>query len=111
MPNSTITEILGKNIAERRRRLGLSQKELATKLGITQDAMARMEKGSMAPKMARLPCLAEALRCSVTHLFRRHDEDAEALAASIADILRTVPPEGREALLDLVAHAARVMGK
>jgi transcriptional regulator with XRE-family HTH domain len=109
MPNSTIIEILGKNSVERRRRLGLSQKELAKKLGITQDAVARMEKGTMAPKMARLPHLADALHCTVIYLFRRHEEDTEALAAHIADILRTVAPDDREALLDLVIHAARVL--
>jgi transcriptional regulator with XRE-family HTH domain len=109
MPDIKITEIIGNNIVERRRRLGFSQKELASMLGITQDAMARMERGIMAPKMSRLPCLAQALRCTVACLFRRHDEATEDLAASIADILRTVPPEGRQALLDLVDHAAGVM--
>ena len=109
MPHKNLTEIIGRNIVESRRRLGLSQKELATKLGITQDAVARMEKGTMAPKIARLPFLAEALRCTVIYLFRQHEEDTEDLAACIADILRTVPPEGREALLDLVVHAARVL--
>jgi transcriptional regulator with XRE-family HTH domain len=109
MPEIRLTEIIGKNINERRRRLGLSQKELATRLGVTQDAMARMERGLIAPKMSRLPCLAEALRCTVTYLFRQHDEATDDLAATMADILMSVPTEGREALVELLVHAASVM--
>ena len=109
MSDSTLTEIVGENIAERRRRLGLSQKELADRLNITQDAMARMEKGKIAPKMGRLLDIAENLQCTVGYLFRTHEEGTEERAATIADILKTLPDDGQEALVELVASAARVM--
>lgn len=109
MADHTLAETVGKNIAERRRRLGLSQKELADKLDITQDAMARMEKGKIAPKMSRLPDVARNLQCSVGYLFRTHDEDTEEMAATIADIFKPLPKDGQEALVELVASAARVM--
>ena len=100
---------MGENISERRRRLGLSQKELADRLNITQDAMTRMEKGKIAPKMGRLVDIAQNLQCSVGYLFRAHDETTEEMAATIADILKPLPKDGQEALVDLVASAARVM--
>lgn len=109
MSASTLTEIVGANIAERRRRLGLSQKELADRLNITQDAMTRMEKGRIAPKMGRLQDIAANLECTVGYLFRTHDDAMEERAATIADILQTLPPAGQEALVELVASAARVM--
>jgi predicted transcriptional regulator len=111
MPDFTLAEIVGRNITERRHRLEISQKELSVKLKISQDAMARMEKGKIAPKMSRLPDIAMALECTVAYLFRQHDEATEEIAASIADTLKRLPREGQEALRDLVEHAARVMLK
>ena len=109
MPDKKLAEIVGENISERRRRLGLSQKELADRLEISQDAMARMEKGRIAPKMGRLQDIADNLQCTVSYLFRTHDEATEERAASIADILKTLPAVGHEALVELVASAAKVM--
>ena len=43
MATNKLAVIVGENISERRRRLGLSQKELADRLEISQDAMARVE--------------------------------------------------------------------
>ena len=109
MATNKLAVIVGENISERRRRLGLSQKELADRLEISQDAMARMEKGRIAPKMGRLQNIADNLQCTVAYLFRTNDEATEERAASIADILKTLPADGQEALVELVASAARVM--
>lgn len=45
-----IVEIVGANIANRRRQLNISQKELAARLDITQDAMNRIERGAWPQK-------------------------------------------------------------
>ena len=109
MPENSLATLVGENIVERRLKLGLSQKELAEKLEITQDAMSRMEKGKIAPKMGRLTAIAQCLQCPVAYLFRSHDEATEERAAAIAEILKSLPPAGQEALVELVANAARVM--
>ena len=66
MAENKFVLIVGENISDRRRRLGLSQKKLAERLEISQDAMARMEKGRIAPKMGRLQDIADTLQCSPT---------------------------------------------
>ena len=66
MAENKFALIVGENISDRRRRLGLSQKKLAQRLEISQDAMARMEKGRIAPKMGRLQDIADTLQCSPT---------------------------------------------
>ena len=66
MAENKFVLIVGENISDRRRRLGLSQKKLAERLEISQDAMARMEKGRIAPKMGRLQAIADTLQCSPT---------------------------------------------
>ncbi|MDR2744644.1 MAG: helix-turn-helix domain-containing protein [Desulfovibrio sp.] len=109
MRDFKLAEIVGKNISAQRQRYGISQKELAARLGITQDAMNRMEKGIIAPKMSRLPDLADALNCTVPFLFRDHGEESTELAEAIAAILRILPHDGQIALRELVEHTARVM--
>ena len=104
-----LSEVVGKNIAMRRKELGISQKELAIKLDITQDALNRMEKGRIAPKMSRLEEIASELRCTVPFLFRSDHATLQERAATIADILATVPETGQEAIVNLVAETARVM--
>lgn len=104
-----LVEIVGQNIASRRKMLGISQKELAAKLGITQDALNRMEKGKIAPKMARLEVLAGFLQCPVSFLFRDGSSSMLDRAATIADIIAAVPESGQEAIVNLVAETARVM--
>ena len=46
----SILLVLGQNIAEQRKKLHLSQKDLAHQLGITQDALSRIEKGKWRPR-------------------------------------------------------------
>ena len=109
MASIKLSVIVGEKISDRRWMLGLSQKELADRLKISHDAMARMEKGRIAPKMGRLQNIADNLQCTVAYLFRTNDEATEERAASIADILKTLPADGQEALVELVASAVRVM--
>lgn len=111
MPENHLAILVGTNISERRRRLGLSQKELAEQLQITQDAMARMENGKIAPKMARLQSIADALQCPVPYLFRMHSDQIEERAATIADLMRNLPDEGQEALVELIATASSIMSQ
>ncbi len=104
-----ITTIVGENITAQRKRLGISQKDLAARLGITVDAMVRMEKGRIAPKMSRLQDIADNLQCSVAFLFIRETDMPDEFAKQISDILKPLPTEGQEALLDLMTVTAKLM--
>lgn len=59
--------------------------------------------------MTRLQQIAEALKCPVAYLFRTHDELTEERAATIAELMHGLPEDGQEALVDVVAMAAKVM--
>jgi transcriptional regulator with XRE-family HTH domain len=60
-PNAIQAADFGLALRGMRQRVGLSQRELAERIGTTQSAVARMEKGSMQPKFCTLEKLAEAL--------------------------------------------------
>ena len=62
--------IIGKRIAERRKRLGMTQKQLADQLHITDRAVSRWERGVGAPDVSLLVPLADALSMSTDELLR-----------------------------------------
>ncbi len=99
--------ILGHNIAERRHTLGMTQKFLAIQLGISQEALGKIEKGKMAPKLSRLEDIARELRCSVPYLMTDFsDKDNVGLDAllSLKEAFMTQPPQLRQAVINLL-HA------
>ena len=55
-------------IAGRRRELGLTQKELAEKLNITDKAVSKWERGIACPDTATIPQLAQILVISIEEL-------------------------------------------
>jgi transcriptional regulator with XRE-family HTH domain len=58
-------------VAERRKELNLSQKELAELTGTTQSAIARLESGGRPPRIDTLLRISEALDCELIVELRR----------------------------------------
>jgi transcriptional regulator with XRE-family HTH domain len=52
---------LAEQVRELREAQGLTQSELARRIGSTQPAIARLEAGGVAPSLASLECVAAAL--------------------------------------------------
>lgn len=94
--------IVGKNVAQRRKELGLKQADLAEKLGIGADSLSRLEKGLIAPRFPRLEQIAGTLDCAVADLFRSANDSLETRAQSVADLLRVLPVEKQEEVVELV---------
>lgn len=53
----------GNFICEQRKKLGLTQKELAEKIGVTDKAVSKWENGRGFPDVSLLTPLAEVLYC------------------------------------------------
>lgn len=62
---------LGKRIALNRRRLGMTQEQLAEKLGITAQAVSKWENDQSCPDITMLPRLAELFGISTDELLGR----------------------------------------
>lgn len=102
--------IVGNNIKKRREILELSKQDLADKLDVTLNSITRMERGIIAPKMSRLPDIAEFLQCSIPYLFRGHAEEANDRATHIMELLRPLPPGAQDAVVEWIAHGTKVLG-
>jgi transcriptional regulator with XRE-family HTH domain len=58
----------GARIESARERLGVSQRTLARKSGISQATLSRVESGDRAPKMTEMILIADALGCSLSEI-------------------------------------------
>ena len=56
---------IARELSERRTALGLSQRELAHRVGTTQSAIARLESGGRPPRIDTLLRIADALDCDL----------------------------------------------
>jgi len=65
-----MSKTLGNIIAEQRKKLGMTQLELAEKIGITDKAVSKWERDLSCPDIASLPTLAEVLGVSVNELLQ-----------------------------------------
>ena len=68
-----MSNILARNLRQRRQAAGLSQTELADRSGLSQTWVSRLERGAGNPTLETLQSLAEAFEVEVTALL---DEDA-----------------------------------
>src|SRR5918998_4897644 len=66
------------DVAARRRERGLSQAELASLVGTTQSAIARLESGGRPPRIDTLLRIAEALDCDLLVELRPRNRRPEA---------------------------------
>lgn len=64
-----LMSMLGENIRKYRKALGLTQAELAGKLGLTQALITNYERGLHNPPTAKLPGIAKVLGVGVEQLY------------------------------------------
>ena len=83
------------HLTRRRKALGLSQEELAAKIGVSRQAVSKWETGDVVPDLNRLLALAEALDTSLDALCGR--EAAETPTAALAE--PDAPPKKHRWLL------------
>lgn len=103
--------VVGENISEKRKALGLTQAQLAESLGIGPDSLSRIEKGVVAPRFPRLAEIASLLDCSVADLFRMKGDPLSVKLDTLVDMLRPLPPDAQEDIVCLMMDMARTIKK
>ena len=95
--------ILAENIQKFRKQKGLTQEELADKLGVTYQAVSKWENAKSAPDIFFLPQLADVFGCSIDGLFSRD-------SAIIVDSYCTAFPWGDDDVIrGVVCHGHKIL--
>lgn len=82
---------MGMMIASKRKELGMTQLELANKMGVTDKAVSKWERDLSCPDVSSLPKLAEILGLSVDELMQvKHNADKKGPVQSVGAIVSLV---------------------
>ena len=73
---------LAEQVRALRQLRGLSQRQLAERMGTTQSAIARLEGGGVAPSLATLERLAAALDAELVVSLREHEQTPPLVAST-----------------------------
>lgn len=97
---------IGEKIRKRREELGLSQAELAKRIGVTQGSIGNYESGVSNPKMEIIPKLFEALHTDANYFFSEASQ-LQRLEFTYNETLmikkyRTLDEYGKKAVSDLL---------
>ncbi len=67
--NAKLPRVLGKKIQKRRKQIGLTQEELADKIGVSRVYMGYIEQGRNAPSLEIMEKISKALKTSLNSFF------------------------------------------
>ncbi len=101
----------GKEIARRRKDLGLTQKELAEKIHVTDKAVSKWERGVNFPDLGLMENLAAALETTPAVLLGLQEQGQEEIVKSMMAFSRQQLDEARRQLrlMGILALAAAVL--
>ena len=108
MPTLPFTAEIAENIALRRKKAGLTQAQVAEKISVEKETVSRLESGKISLTVDRLQQLALIFGCSLNDLISAPTEGLQAQAQTIADMLRPLSPEEREAVVRFVGDVVRL---
>ncbi|WP_282282191.1 helix-turn-helix domain-containing protein [Pseudomonas sp. PS02302] len=97
-----LAESVGRAIARHRLRVGLTQEEVAERLGIGNEAVSRIERGVVIPNIARLYDFASIFQCEAAELLSEASPRSDDQARQISLLLDALTEADRQLVLGLV---------
>ncbi len=97
-----LAKFVGKAIASRRMAAGLTQEEVAEALNIGNEAVSRMERGTVMPTVGRLVALAEIFSCGVNDLLLEASPRPNEHGQRIAKVLTSLSVEDKAFVLNML---------
>ena len=98
-----IDKRIGKRIKERREQLGLTQEQLAEKLGLATNYISTLERGASFPRCEKLILLLNGLETSADAIFCDVlDHSVNYQASVLSEKLSGLPAEEQKRILNMV---------
>lgn len=114
MPKTEVKHLpglVGRAIARQRNRCGLTQEEVAERLGIGNEAVSRIERGVVMPNIERLMELAAIFGCETADLLTEASTRPEDQASRIQYLLSALDHADRQLVMGLVESLAERLGR
>ncbi|WP_049269379.1 helix-turn-helix domain-containing protein [Pseudomonas aeruginosa] len=97
-----LAELVGRAIARQRVSSGLSQEQVAERLGIGSEAVSRIERGIVMPNVERLVELAAIFGCETADLLTEGSSRPEDQGRRLQSMLSTLTAPDRVLVLEVV---------
>ena len=83
-------------VADRRKELHMTQKDLAAKIHVTDKAVSKWERGLGLPDINTIEDLADALNVSITELMRSEMDVSDETEAVVSDVIQVAKDDINE---------------
>jgi transcriptional regulator with XRE-family HTH domain len=109
MRPKTLAKKVGQAIARHRKSVGLTQAQVAEKLGLENESLSRIETGARQASLSRLEQLSDLFGCPVVRFFEEDVSDEyQTTLQSLTDILQTLNREERGILLNFMIQTVNL---
>lgn len=102
----SITNKFAEAVYSRRKQLGLTQEELAARVGTSKQMVCKYEKGQRSPKVAMANAFATALETTLDELLDvekiEHLTEEDPEIRIVSGMMETMSKEQRQQVIDLV---------
>ncbi|RKQ60795.1 transcriptional regulator with XRE-family HTH domain [Vogesella indigofera] len=106
-----LAKVIGKAIARHRLAGELTQEQVAERLSIGNEAVSRMERGTVMPTVARLVELADIFNCEVTELLNEVSPRLQDQAQHLSQLLTQLDDADRTLVIEVVEKLVQRLGK
>lgn len=100
--STSAMQTVGNAIAKQRKARKMTQAQLAEKIGLSNDAISRLERGKIVPSVLRLFELAEIFDCDVADLLSDASIRAPDQARQLTQMMARLNHQQRSSLLEIV---------
>ena len=101
MEKEPLAKRLGKNIAKRRKELGLTQAALAELLSIEPESVSRCERGMATPSLGSLEQFARVLETTIADLLDEFPGKAYPDVVRLSALISELPSESRILVMEI----------
>jgi len=99
-----LSVVLGKNMQACRKRMGMTQNQLAQELGVEVETVSRYERGVIAPSFPQLENICTVLNVAAWVLFSNGTDSPNAQDMTIAELFKGISSRDRDFIRSYV-HA------
>lgn len=95
---------VGKNIAKRRKALGVTQAQIAEELKVEVETISRMENGRISLSLDRVEQFAKLLKCTPIDLLRPPSSTDNDIVTIVADTVTSLAKDEQKFILELIRN-------